>query len=141
MPVRVTGHPVGISTREQVAWVPVPVRCQASKLTLCREVALFGPDLAVYAGTVAGYRLPVEPAGVHMGWTVAEGGTPPGVVVGPGLALVEKAVEQLAQVRSGSRGVGLTVEHYMATVLERSLVVGLPENSLVHPVHAAVHRY
>lgn len=104
-------------------------------------MALFVPDLAVYAGTVAGYRLIVELAGVHMGWTVVEVGNPPGGVVGPGLALVEKAAEQLALVRSGSTGVGLTVEHYMATVLERSPVVGPPANSLAHPVPVVAHRY
>jgi hypothetical protein len=79
--------------REQVAWAPAPVQCQASKLTLYHEVALFGPELAVYAGTVAGYKLPGELAGGRMGWTVVEVGNLPGEAVGPGLALVEKAAE------------------------------------------------
>lgn len=127
--------------REQVAWAPVPVQCLASKLTLCHEVALFGPDLAVYAGTVAGYKLPGELAGVHMGWTVVEVGNLPGGAVGPGLALVEKAAEQRELVHSGLSVVGLTAEHYMATVLERLLEVGRPEDSLAHHVHVVVHRH
>lgn len=124
-----------------MAWAPVPVKCQASKLTLRHGVALFGPDLAVYAGTVAGYKLPGEFVEVHMGWTVVEVGTLPGEAVEPGLALVEKVAEQRELVRSGLSEVGLTGEHYMATVLERSLAVGRSANSLAHLVHVVVHMH
>jgi hypothetical protein len=100
------------------------VKCQVLKLTLDREEALFGPDLAAYAGTVAGYKLAAELAGVHMDWTVVEVGTLPGEAVGLGLAIVEKVAEQRELVRSGLTAVGLKEEHYMATVLEGSLAVG-----------------
>lgn len=124
-----------------MAWAPVPVKCRASKLTLRHEVVLFGPDLAVYAGTVAGCKLPGEVAEAHMDWTVVEVGTLPGEAVEPGLALVEKVAEQLELVRSGLSGVGLMAGHYMATVLERSLAVGRSVHSLAHLAHVVVRRY
>lgn len=126
----------------QMAWAPVPVKCQASKLTLCHVVAPFGPGraLAVYAGIVAGYKVPVpgKVAEAHMDWKVEGVGTLHVEAVGPGLALVEKVAEQLELARSGLSGVGPTAEHYMVTVLERSLAAGRSANSLVHVL---VHRY
>lgn len=114
-------------------------------MTLCHVVALFGPGrgLAASAGIVAGYKLPVpgELAEVHMDWTVVAVGTLHVEAVGPGLALVEKVAEKLQLVRSGLSGVGLTAEHYMATVLERSQMAGRSANSLAHLGHVVVHMY
>lgn len=141
-----TGHPAGILTGEQMVWVSGPVKCQALKLTLCHEVVLFGLALAVYAGTVvdfarAGYTLPVELAEVHMDWTVVGIGALPGEVVGPDLAIVEKVAEQPELVRIDLSVVGLTAEHCMATVLERSLAVERSVNTLVHLVRVVVHTH